>query len=321
MDTISIEISAKPEVALSPDVHNVIVVNNALPQQITDDTHYSEPAIDSMFLVSFRDAVWMAVREMSSTLGDEQTDRFSDVSYYRQALRSDRKWLATVPLDSITFGDFFDAGFDAVVSVDMLIFRIEDLGKGGRNARFPRRLGKMTVAAALYASVYTAGKPDSAISLVLTDTIALVPNTIEKVRVSEFIEAMNYGLRLLTKSVARKAADKLLPQWIPTDRVYYSSLKMIDAEQLVLTGNWKEAETFWFNAYTNTDNTIQKARLALNISLACEMQDKMNSALFWAEKSAAIYRKAKLSERKRLRREEEIANLLISSLKYRVENF
>jgi len=348
-EIITLDLQVPPEVVLPDYATSVIVVNNALPQAITEETDYADPHIDSAIVATFSNALWYSVKHLSNVLGNAPVDSknlsftdkfikkrypfykpeienaihidlFDPVSYYRQALRKDNKWLAMYPLDDDVKKDFFDAGYDVIVSIDLLLFMIEDDAKEKYGAKFPRPLGRMLFSSALYANVYTVDDPESAINIMVADTVTLFPVTTEAVRVSDFLVTLQQGIMLVGEGAARKTARKLMPHWIEADREYYSSVRMVKAEKMLFEGNVEEAEKLWMKYFTETRKAIDKARIALNLSLALEMQDDISNAIWWAEKSKDLFHDCLTKNKtKQLQEDEQIAIRRINTLKYRLK--
>lgn len=78
-------------------------------------------------------------------------------------------------------------------------------------------------------------------------------------------------------------ADRLAPYWEPVVRHYYprGSGYYPEAQSWVILNKWDEAEKIWFHLYKGSRGA-EKARLAMNIALAKEIQGKMEDAARWA---------------------------------------
>lgn len=77
-------------------------------------------------------------------------------------------------------------------------------------------------------------------------------------------------------------ASKLLPNWIPVDRMYYKSSNpdMMKAEKFAMKNDWLNAAEIW-NRMTFSKNEKMSAKACFNMALACEMEGKLDLSIDW----------------------------------------
>lgn len=87
--------------------------------------------------------------------------------------------------------------------------------------------------------------------------------------------------------MGKTCASKLIPDWIPIERMYYKSAnpEMLKAEQYALNNNWMSAAEIW-NRISENKNKQMAAKAAFNMGLACEMEGKPELAIDWVLQSA-----------------------------------
>jgi len=79
---------------------------------------------------------------------------------------------------------------------------------------------------------------------------------------------------------------KMIPTWIPTDRMYYKSRNsdMLKAEKFAIDQDWLKAAEIWNKQAKNKNRKIA-AKACFNMALACEMEGKPDLAIAWLVKS------------------------------------
>ncbi len=79
---------------------------------------------------------------------------------------------------------------------------------------------------------------------------------------------------------------KLIPSWIPVERLYYKSKNrnMLIAEKLALNNDWLQAAEIWNRETKNTNPKIA-AKASYNMALACEMEGHMDVGINWLVES------------------------------------
>ena len=83
--------------------------------------------------------------------------------------------------------------------------------------------------------------------------------------------------------------SKIIPTWIPVDRVYYTSgnSDMLQAEKFALNSDWLKAAKIW-NTQTKSKKSMIAAKASFNMALACEMEGKFDVAIDWLVRSSSM---------------------------------
>lgn len=92
--------------------------------------------------------------------------------------------------------------------------------------------------------------------------------------------------------LGKSFCSKIIPTWIPVDRVYYASnnSNMLQAEKFALNGDWLKAAEIW-NTQTKSKKSMIAAKASFNMALACEMQGKFDTAIEWLVNSSSLMEK------------------------------
>jgi len=91
-------------------------------------------------------------------------------------------------------------------------------------------------------------------------------------------------------SAGTSYASRIAPEWITVNRFYYdisiSGIK--ETRQLIANNQWEQAISIW-KTLLNGENVKLASKAAFNIAIAWEVNDNLEKALSWAEKSNALY--------------------------------
>ncbi len=89
--------------------------------------------------------------------------------------------------------------------------------------------------------------------------------------------------------LGRSFGSRLIPTWIPVERLYYQSMNpdMHQAEKFALNNEWLKAAEIW-NKQTKNKNKTIAAKASYNMALACEMEGKLDVAIDWLIQSYSI---------------------------------
>lgn len=87
--------------------------------------------------------------------------------------------------------------------------------------------------------------------------------------------------------MGKSCASRLIPDWMPVERMYYRSAnpEMRKAENFALNNDWISAAKIW-NRKSKSKNGRLAAKAAFDMSLACEMEGKPDLAIDWVIQSA-----------------------------------
>ena len=90
-----------------------------------------------------------------------------------------------------------------------------------------------------------------------------------------------------SKLAASKISSRLVPSWIPAERIYFSGggVEMRDAAILMQEGSWQEAQDTWKKLYDRLRKGKAKSKAAYNIALSYEMLGNIEEASQWVTKA------------------------------------
>jgi hypothetical protein len=91
------------------------------------------------------------------------------------------------------------------------------------------------------------------------------------------------------KYLGESFGKKIIPSWIPVERMYYGSSnpEMIKAEQFAINNEWLKAAEIW-NRETKNKNLKIVAKSCYNLALASEMEGKIDLSIDWLIRSYSI---------------------------------
>lgn len=89
---------------------------------------------------------------------------------------------------------------------------------------------------------------------------------------------------------AQKYAALIIPGSQTVSRDYYKDgdIRLEEAHQAMLEGNWGRAESKWNYLSYNAQDTLVKAKASYNMALACERDGRLNQALGFARKANGL---------------------------------
>ncbi len=101
------------------------------------------------------------------------------------------------------------------------------------------------------------------------------------------------------RSLGQSFCSKIIPTWIPVDRIYYTSKnpEMVQAEKLALSNDWLKAAEIW-NRQTKSKDIRIAAKASYNLAVASEMEGNMDIAIDWLVRSSSILKKKNSEDHK-----------------------
>ena len=169
-----------------------------------------------------------------------------------------------------------DLGVDLLVSLERLWVQIakKEVYYPGWEIPVPVIQSIITPVVRLYVS----GRPQPMNTITFTDSLFwdLGTPVTEEMIVKES-----------SKLAARKISSRLVPSWIPAERIYFSGGggEMRDAAILMQEGSWQEAQNTWKGLYDRLRKGKTKSKAAYNIALSYEMLGNIEEASQWVTKA------------------------------------
>ena len=308
---MEIEVQEPALITLPIDIAELLIVNNALeqPNDAGIIRTYKELAVKG-YPLEFDSISWTTAISLSSHIKD--TEFFNDVFLYNEAVRTDDEWMVSVPLSEEFRDEVFNTqGFDGIVSIDRILFQLEEHVK--QNSALTDYIDAKAEVS-LTCSIYLNGRKKPLTTFTLSDSL-FVKQSVVNEPFTIFKEIPENLLYNLAYDIGEKLAYSIVPSWSKETRIIYVGIeaRMQEAYSYSKTGKWTAAESIWLNEYEKKSKESDKGKIANNIALANEMQDKLEEALSWAEIAKGHFQNRDLSKNSHI-------NSYISDLQKRIQN-
>jgi len=292
---IPIEIQKAGSIVIPAKVDGLLVVNNAVPQP---GSHVVSLKINNKeknmtHEIEMDTTLWATVVHVADTISSanffEKTSVFQEITRDR----NDNEWLATIPLSKEKCDSLYEeSGCNVILSIDRLFFSMayDVSNNDGQNWRTESFL-KTKCIGVLSASIYLKSRDKKLTSFNIKDSLLNINILDDTVRI--FKEIPTLIVRELAGILSEKLASYFIPDWLLTERILYTSSdsRMRKADKYFNKKEWDEARIIWEDLFyekeKNTD--INRARMAMNIGTAYEMNDNLTMAAFWIQKAKSIY--------------------------------
>jgi hypothetical protein len=315
---IAIEVQEPAPLTLPVSARNVLILNNAIPQPNNHAVEqlFEGKSVANKYSFDLNSTVWLAVETLFDDLSE--SDFFDEVSVYKKPIREDGEWLTIQPLPEEIQDEFYETeGFDALITIDRLLFRLEENVKKltGHNLEDPI-FCDARVDAVISVSYYLRGK-QSENTFSLSDSVFVKSGFPDTTVV--FREVPDLMIQSASAVLGRQIASRFIPKWKQAERLIFTGLgaRAKEAGSYAGAQKWDLAESVWLTELEKKDKILDKARLAANLALANEMQDKFEAALRWAEKAEEYY---KMEDLTKYSNEKVFVKKYIDELHRRIQN-
>lgn len=275
---VTIDVRKPASITFPPEVSNILIVDNSpklasLPQQ--EDNKDGE-----LHVLTVDSAKTILLNSLNQFMNEEKY--FGEVKLYPYRTNNaleEVKALSGRKVQSICA----EQGADAIISLDLFTIsgQLESENTGYLESYhiLGTKLGTLVRVFSEDGELYE--KPIVQLDSLYTESFSRWSKSKENI-----LQLNNLMAEICTIG-ADNLTGKFIPSWQSQNRWYYSSgsSKMKAADKLAKAGKWEEAASLWQNIYENERNYKKKARLASNIALAYEYQDKTEEALSWINKA------------------------------------
>jgi hypothetical protein len=230
--------------------------------------------------------IYLAMYSLSDGL--TASDFFEGIYIYRDSIRTDKEWLDAIPLPKEIQDEFYDLEeYDALVTIDRLLYVIEEDATIDHAIPENWATVKAKANAILTCSIYLYDDEKPYKTFTISDSLFFRPTLIYSDSIGVFKMPQEYLVNNLAITLGEKAASYIVPSWITVERIIHTDYqaRMKEAYSYSQAQRWDEAESIWQAEYEKKNKPIEKAKLALNLAVANEMQDKFEPAIDWAEKA------------------------------------
>ena len=288
---VPIETQKPGALVIPTKVEGLLVVNNAVPQaggQVVIPQAQKEATPN--YKIEMDTTLWAAIFYTAN--GISEANFFDNVSTFQEALRdlNDNEWLAVKPITKEKCDSLYEeSGCNVILSIDRLLFNME---YSVRNSSLQNDAFLQTKCrGVLSVSIYLKSRDRKLTSFSIQDSIQNFRLLGDTARVFRRIPTLI--VRDLTRILSLQVASYLVPEWELTERTIYTSSnsQMRKADKYFNKKEWEKARIIWekifYEKEKNTDTN--KARMAMNIGAAYEMNDNLVMASYWAQRAKNIY--------------------------------
>ncbi|MDR2621141.1 MAG: DUF6340 family protein [Dysgonamonadaceae bacterium] len=288
-----IEVEKPAVITLPLTTQRIIIVNNALPQPVgygLNPPSGKQPDDDSIYVRTLENAAWLLITETFNKL--KSSEFFPSVSFYKQPLREGSEWLSVIPLKKEVQDDFLEnEQFDLLISIDRLLFSATVSSKVSG-------VEDGSLKALLTFSAYLHDRDEPVIShLTVIDSVRasynLSHDDYDPSRRS-YEHLVSEMVRYSIYQLGEKLRYFFAPGWESAERIYFvkNLYDMGKTAGYIDHRAWDEAKLAWTSEFETAKKAADKAKLATNIALACEMNDEFSAAGEWAEKAKTFFQNA-----------------------------
>ena len=318
----TVDIQEPAPVTLPVSAQNVLILNNAVTQPDDQgiERTFDGKAIPANYPLSLDSMIWSATDEIANVLNDSHF--FNKVAVYQDSLRTNAgdNWLSITGLSPEDQADFYNNdNFDALFVINRLLFSAREDVKRMQTYSSTELTGfvDLRADAVITCSMYVYGKDKPLTTFSIADSL-FTKSVLSGDSTIFFKEVPEYMFNELSRNLGNMAAMRFVPTWKTVDRLFFTNYaaRMQEATGYAANRQWATAESIWTTELGKTKKPVDKAKVAFNLAVANEMQDKLNPAWEWAQKA-----KEQLKDNNPKNAEEvEFINKYISELEQRIQN-
>jgi len=316
----AIDVQEPAAVTLPVSAQNVLILNNTVKQPINYgiERAFNEKPIREDYPLSLDSTVWTAINEIAGVL--EESNFFRTVAVYGDSIRTDTEWLSLYGLSPEDQSDFYNMGnYDALLVVNRILFAMNEyVIQTGISDSEITGLVNLRANGILTCSMYSYGKDKPLTTFTIIDSV-FTKSVVDGDSTIFFKEIPEFMLHELSGRLGNQAAQRFTPTWKTVERTVFRgfSARMQEAAGYAANRQWANAESLWTTELEKKTNPVDKAKIAFNLAVANEMQDKLDSAYTWVQKA-----KEYLENVDQIKHSQEIeyTNKYFSNLEQRIQN-
>jgi hypothetical protein len=317
----AVDVQEPAAVTLPVSAQNVLILDNAVKQPINygiERTHHDKP-IRADFPLSLDSTTRTAINEIAGAL--EESHFFKTVAVYKDPIRQDTtEWLSISRLSPEDQSDFYNMGdYDVLLVINRLLFSIkENVSKMQTGISYNEETGFVDLRADgfLTCSIYSYGKDNPLTTFTISDSL-FTKSIVDGDSTVFFTAIPEYMLHELSGRLGNQAAQRYIPNWKTVERTIFTGYdaRMQEAGSYAIGRQWKKAESLWTVELGKKKKAADKTKIAFNLAIANEMQDKLDSAYTWVQKA-----KEYLGNANQNSKETKLINQYIPELEQRIQN-
>ena len=318
----SIDVQEPALITLPVSAQNVLILNNTVTQPIDHgiERKINGNSIPVDYPLSLDSTVGSAIDEIAVIL--DESDFFNTIAIYRDSVRDDNEWLSMTHLSPELQSDLYDTeNIDALFVIERLFLFLKEDVKPIKNGAPPSEQSAFIDLRAdgiITCSMYTYENEKPLITFQASDSLIIKTMMFNDSTVL-FKEIPEYILNKLSIELGNKVAKYFIPTWKTENRnlfVNFSS-RMQEAVSYAADERWSNAELIWISELKKKTKSVDKARIAYNLAVANEMQDRLETALEWAQKAKEYLNNANTKNNSS---EIELIDNYNSKIEKRIEN-
>jgi len=320
----AIDVQLPAAITLPVSAQNVLILDNTVKQPISNgiERTFNGHSVRVDYPLSLDSTVWSAIAEIAYVLNESHF--FNKVAVYRQSLRTDSDWLAKYSLSPDVQSVFYNAGdYNTLLVIDRLLFTVkEDVKKNLSGypvfADEPIVFTDLRVDGWLTCSMYSYGKDKPLSTFTVSDSL-FAKSTDSGDSTTLLKDIPEYAVHELSSRLGNQAAQRFTPTWKTEERAFFRGYNPRMREDIGYTANhqWASAESIWMAELKKKTKPVDKAKIAFNLAVANEMQDKLDSAYVWAQKAKEYLGNV---DQNKNSKQIGLTNKYISDLEQRIQN-
>ena len=319
----SINVQEPAAVTLPVSAQNVLILNNTViqPNDLGIERNAGGKPIGSIYPLSMDSLAWFAINEITHTFNE--SNFFNTIAIYKNNIRMDSDWLS-VPqsLSPELQSEFYnDEDFSALLVINRLLFSVKEDITNIKIDAFSSLMNvflDLHVDGSITCSMYVHGKEKPLTTFTVSDSL-FVKSMIYSDSTDIFKDIPEYILHELSGQLGNKVAEYFIPAWKTANRLVFTDLtaRMKEATGYASGNRWANAETIWNVEFEKATKPLNKAKIAFNLAVANEMQDRLDSAWEWAQKAKEYLKNTNQSDNSQ---EIELTDNYISELERRIQS-
>ena len=318
----SIDIQEPAAVTLPVSAQNVLILNNTVtqPKDYGIERTFEGQSIRPDYPLSLDSMVLSAMYEIAYVL--DESNFFKTIAVYQLPLRTNTDRLARSELSPEVQSDFYNAeNYNTLFVINQLLFSAKEDAKKIRPDIFtsePLAFVDMRADGIITCSMYSYGNEKPITTFTVSDSLFAKSTTLND-SITLFKEIPEYVLSELSRQLGNQAAKRFIPTWKTSERLFFTATgpRMQEAAGYAADQQWEKAESIWNVELGKKTKPAEQAKIAFNLAIANEMQDKFERALEWAQKAKEYLKNA---NPKNDSREAELTDAYISELERRIQN-
>jgi len=316
----AIDVQEPAAVTLPVSAQDVIILDNTVKQPISNgiERTFDGHSIRNDYPLSLDSTAWTAMVEIADVFN--QSHFFNTVAIYRQALRTDSDWLTKYGLSPDVQSDFYNTeNYNTLLVIDRLLFTLKDEVKKILTSYDDTIVFvDLRVDGLLTCSMYSYGKDKPLTTFTVSDSL-FAKSTLSEDSTTLFKEIPEYVLHELSAKLGNQAAQRFIPTWKTEERALFRgyNARMQEATSYAANHQWANAELIWTTELEMKTKPVDKAKIAFNLAVANEMQDRIGSAYVWVQKAKEHLENVNQNKNSK---QIELTNKYISDLEQRIQN-